>query len=215
MTEHDPSKRQFLRDIVEIGKGVLGVTALAPLIGCGPNAFQSKEPIEKLRMGSVYLFLINTNPDIKEISRIAGLPGEYGHIELVYRGLAYGSEDGNCRKISISDLERKFEGLDYEVREVELANPYKAIQHFSQVLTKKPYNNPAEMIMDMYIGSGKPLHGVYPVSIETVDRTNDKLREILESKGIPTNRTGQVYLPDQFKHVGWHLGEGVFRADKR
>jgi hypothetical protein len=226
MTEHDPSRRRLLKHTAVGGL----VAAIGGVPGCVSVFGDKKSPVETLRQGEVYLFLIDANEDIKHITDVANNndnKAKYGHIELVYNGVAYGARDDIDPEIPVSSdvlvssdiplsrLERLFDGHDYEVRTIELKDPHRAIQYFSKELRGNQYDNPAQVIIEMCSNSGNMLTSVHPASVNPVDRNDTRLKDAMESMGMVVPRNGFVYLPDQFQNVGVWSEKSTFRVDKR
>ena len=52
--------------------------------------------LEDLSHDKVYIVLIDKYEDVKTLSRLAGFSGNYGHIEVVYDGSAFGCRPSGC-----------------------------------------------------------------------------------------------------------------------
>ena len=200
--------------------GALGSIDLL-VSGCSGSNFQDTTPIERTRNNQAYVILIDYDQDLKEVSETAGYDGEYGHVALVYKGMAYGVSTGQRvgkgREIALEDLEDLLKGCAYEIFELDLKNPRRAIQYFASVVKGEEFANSADMIVKMCNGSSNPLTKVHPILLDTPEKTNFELMDALISRDIPIPKNGVLYLPEQFKTAGFSYGKGVFgtEAQKR
>ncbi len=182
--------------------------------------------LRTLAAGKDYFLLIDDYQEIKRLSALVGFSGEYGHIEFVRAGRAYGCRPPRCAEISLTELERRFSGRKFAVREVERGdyqtnehqtkdNQTKAIRWFKQNLEGKVYDllyrNCTDAVIGMYEAAGQRARSLNPVEVERTYATNEPLRRFMAEQKIPKPKRAGVYFPDQFTALGKYVSQGRFR----
>ena len=168
-----------------------------------------------LSPGKNYIVLIAKYDDVKQLSKLAGFSGNYGHIETMRNGKVYGCRPPQCGEMSVAELQQKFRGYPYELREVEInGNAPKAVTWFKGNMegTKYDlfYNNCTDAVVRMYDMSGDKTVRVPPVVVDQAYATNVRLRNFMRENGIPKPNREFIWFPDQFENIGKVVRKGVF-----
>ena len=175
-----------------------------------------KTPVlHNLERGKNYVILIDAYDDVKQLSRLVGFSGDYGHIELVRNERAYGCRPPQCSEISLANLEKKFPNRKFEVREVEIkGSPEKATQWFKENLEGQGYDllyrNCTDAVVLMYNASGDRTRRINPVDVDKSYAANYFLRKFMAEHGIPKPNRAEVFFPDQFTQIGKLVAKGKF-----
>ncbi|MEK6950603.1 MAG: hypothetical protein AABX13_02675 [Nanoarchaeota archaeon] len=168
-----------------------------------------------LKRDKSYLVLIDAYEEIKKLSQLVGFAGKYGHIEVLRNEHVYGCRPPSCSEISWPELEQRFPGKKFEVREVQISgDAEKALQWFKQNLEGRAYNlfynNCTDAVVSMYGASGDGRRLLDPVEVEKTYSTNHPLREFMEKYQIPKPKRAEVFFPDQFTRLGTLVMKGTF-----
>ena len=179
------------------------------------RGFIKTAALEAMRQDADYIVLIDAYDDVKRLSKLLGFSGQYGHIEAVRNGKAYGCRPPVCSEIPISELEQMFDGDHFEIREVPIqGSSAAAIQwfrtHLQGVAYDLFYNNCTDALVAMYSASGDASLTLAPVDVNKTYLSNTQLREFMQTLGIPKPRREQVYFPDQFTKIGKKVAQGTF-----
>ena len=220
-------------------KTLTGIVAAAVLAGCaGPSYAQEGTPpsllgeslrgkaskkdrkpktptLQRLQDGKNYVVLIDAYDTVKRLSELVGFSGNYGHIEVVRNGISYGCRPPECSEISLVDLEQKFHGSGFEIREIDIkGDPERAVRWFRQNLEGQAYNlldrNCTDAVVLMYDASGDRTRRLDPVDVDRTYVTNEPLRRFMAENGIPKPNREEVFFPDQFTTIGSLVAKGRF-----
>lgn len=191
------------------------------LAGCASGnyqtrkTFQTSDSLRDLERDKNYIVLIDAFPVVKDISRLVGLEGQYGHVEVIRNERVYGCRPPKASELSIPELAKKFDGHAYEIREVNInGDPEKSIDYFKKNLEGQTYDlyymNCTDCVNWMYLASGDKKARVAPIDVDKTYESNQALRQYMSLMGMPKPQRDYIFLPDQFKEVGKFVGKGVF-----
>nr|MBT4247918.1 hypothetical protein [Candidatus Woesearchaeota archaeon] len=181
-----------------------------PKTNSGSTIGAQPSKLSKLKPGRDYVVLIGAYDDVKTMSELAGFTGNYGHIEVVRDGKVYGCRPITCGDISLAELDQKFKGATFEVREVRVEDdPQARIQRFNSEFGGKPYDFYYRNCTDATVAMVGYL-GVVPINVDHQWSNNVPLRELLTKSGLGKPNRESVLLPDQFENVGTRVLTGRF-----
>lgn len=175
----------------------------------------SSTSFPKLSGNKNYIILIDAFDDVKQLSKLAGFSGRYGHIEVVRDETVYGCRPPQCGEMNLSELQHHFRGLPYEIREVDIiGDTSKSVSFFRNNFkgTKYDffYNNCTDAVVKMYDASGDKTIRVPPVVVDQLYAINARLRNFMIENGIPKPKRQVVWFPDQFENLGKFVAKGIF-----
>lgn len=195
--------------------GLGGILLGVPTVLSACASFKPSTRLDSLDENVPYILLIGAFREVRELSRLVGFSGNYGHIEAVYNGMALGCRPNACMEIPVSTLRDMFRGIDYEARALPIkGNVSRAIQYFRQQLEGRRYdlfnNNCTDALVKMYEASGDQTRRIYPVNVRETYFSNKRLREYMEEHNIPMPNRDFIYFPDQFEDLGTLVERGTF-----
>lgn len=169
----------------------------------------------ELQNGRNYIILINQYDDVKALQEAVGLPGKYGHIEVIRDGVVYGCRPPRCGRTSLDYLEEHYDGVEFELREVDIqGDAERAMSWFVDSLEGKRYDltmrNCTDAVAGMYAASGDRRTLVVPYNVEEQYGDNAKLRTLMRAYGIEKPDRETIFFPDQFTDVGDLVTKGEF-----
>jgi hypothetical protein len=170
---------------------------------------------KSLEPGKNYVILIDDYDMVKQLSKLVGLPGKYGHIAVARNGRVFHCGPPQCEELSAGDFELRYFGRRYEIREIDInGNAERAIIWFRKELDGKPYiffyRNCTDAVVGMYAASGDRTQRVQPLDVQATYGSNPALRHYMKTHGIPVPNRNSIFLPDQFISIGTPAGTGTF-----
>jgi len=170
--------------------------------------------LPNLKKDETYIILIDAYPITKEMANIAGLKGEYGHVELIRNNRVFGSRPPTCTEFDIDRLIKLYKGSLYEIRRIDLAGDFKlAIQYYKENIEGEPYDlynrNCTSLINSMYLASSGQGIELAPLNVKKLYYSDARVRVYMENNKLPIP-TNPVWFPDQFTEFGEFVGQGRF-----
>ncbi len=187
----------------------------SPISTLKVSSSNKPQPVfDRLQDGHVYLILISAYSQVIELSTLAlGSQSKYGHIELVYNGLAYGCRPPSCGAMRLHDLATRFAGKEYTVREMHATNVTSGLKTFNKHFKGQKYDflyrNCTDAVYQTLAVSGVPALPD-PLSVAVTYAERPALRDFMEANVILLPDRKAILFPDQFLTVGVFTGEGKF-----
>lgn len=228
------SRRDFLKCAGAAGLAALVVAAYDS--GSEAEA-QDKPGMKSASAGSLsrilsrktsYLILLD-HPNfriVNDIEKLVGLPGKYGHIEVIYNNKVFGCRPPECSERRLSDIERHFRGARYRIVKPDFdGNPEEAVMHFRENIAGSDYDfmgfedhdswdspnfNCTDLVNILSSMSGNRLTPVKGVDVFEAYYNNIRLKEFMDRNLIRIPNRKVVYFPDEYMEIGKVVAQGRF-----
>jgi hypothetical protein len=226
----DDSRRHFLK-VACIGAAALfiGGPVGADDAVKGKSAYVAGSSLSaRLDPETPYLLLLDHKNFriVNDIEKILGMPGAYGHIEVIYDNSVFGCRPPECSERKLSDLEKHFRGAKYRVVQPPFdGDPALGVKHFRDNIAGAEYDfrgfemhdswdvpnfNCTDLVNILHDRSGNNIRSVRGVDVDMAYRHNKRLRELMDRNKITVPNRKVVYFPDEYMNIGKIIEEGNF-----